>query len=146
MRLTREWINPFSFFKSIYINPDLHTPKEINTILAYGKIHIKGIHSLVILISEINLIFYWFNPGAWLMKTAMHKNLEFITDHKLVTTEINIRAYQYNLLKTASKRLGSGSEEAGLRLVKEMPDWEPAKRKNGQLIRTGYMLPVRFQL
>ncbi len=101
VKLTTNKINPFSFFKTIYINPELHTSKEIKNILAHENIHIKGWHSLDVLISEVNLIFYWFNPGAWLMKTAVHENLEFITDHQLLKLGVNIRDYQYDLLKTA---------------------------------------------
>lgn len=93
-------INPFSFFKNIYINPSLHSPEELKTILIHEKVHVREWHTIDILAGEINNIFYWFNPGAWLMKTAIRENLEFITDRKLLRSGVNAKIYQYSLLKT----------------------------------------------
>lgn len=99
-------INPFSFFKNLYINPALHSPDELHTILSHERIHMRQWHSLDILAGEINHIFYWFNPGAWLMKTAIRENLEFITDRALLKSGINAKKYQYILLKTVTGQQG----------------------------------------
>ncbi len=96
-------ILPFSFFKNIYIHPGSYTKKELKTILAHEKVHAKGWHSIDVLAGEINHIFYWFNPGAWLMKTAIRENLEFITDQKLLNSGIDTKQYQYNLLNAIQK-------------------------------------------
>lgn len=94
--------NPFSFFNQVYINPHLHAPEALHTILAHEKIHIRGWHTLDVLAGEINHIFYWFNPGAWLLKKAIRENLEFITDRQLLQSGINAKKYQYTLLNTIS--------------------------------------------
>ncbi len=92
-------VNPFSFFRNIYINPQLHQPEELQDILRHEQVHVRQWHSLDVLLGEINNIFYWFNPGAWLMKSAIRENLEFITDRYLLRQGVDKKNYQYNLLK-----------------------------------------------
>ncbi|MBV8252864.1 MAG: hypothetical protein JO154_09695 [Chitinophaga sp.] len=92
-------VNPFSFFQNIYINPALHQPEELQDILRHEQVHVRQWHSLDVLLGEINNIFYWFNPGAWLMKSAIRENLEFITDRYLLRQGVDKKNYQYNLLK-----------------------------------------------
>ncbi|MGH2643203.1 MAG: M56 family metallopeptidase [Chitinophagaceae bacterium] len=101
VRLMYDRLNPFSFFKNIYINPELHSAEELENILLHEKIHIKGWHSADVLAGEINNIFYWFNPGAWLMKTAIQENLEFVTDRKIIRSGIDAKSYQYSLIKVS---------------------------------------------
>lgn len=92
-------VNPFSFFRNIYINPVLHQPDEIDDILMHEKVHVRQWHSVDVIMGELNNIFYWFNPGAWLMKSAIRENLEFITDRYLLRQGVDRKTYQYSLLK-----------------------------------------------
>jgi hypothetical protein len=101
VQILKEAINPFSFFNHIYINPSLHQPEELKAILFHETVHIKQWHTLDVMIGEINNVFYWFNPGAWLMKTAIRENLEFITDRYLISQGVDKVAYQYNLIKVS---------------------------------------------
>ncbi|WP_160713656.1 M56 family metallopeptidase [Chitinophaga solisilvae] len=101
VRLLEEEVNPFSFFRNIYINPTLHKPEEVPSILHHEWVHVRQWHSADIILSELNQVFYWFNPGAWLMKTAVRENLEFITDRSLLRRGVDKTAYQYNLIKVS---------------------------------------------
>lgn len=94
-------INPFSFWKNIYINPDNHEPEELKAILAHEQVHVSEWHTLDILLGEISTIFYWFNPGVWLMKRAIRENIEFITDQKILQSGSDPKAYQYSLLNVS---------------------------------------------
>ncbi|QKJ29998.1 hypothetical protein HQ865_09595 [Mucilaginibacter mali] len=98
IRVIRGNINPFSFWQSIYINPDNHDPRELDAILEHEHIHVSQWHTLDILLGEISAIFYWFNPGVWLMKRAIRENIEFITDNKILQKGVDCKAYQYSLL------------------------------------------------
>jgi len=91
-------INPFSFWKSIYINPANHPPHELDAILEHEQIHVNDWHTLDILLGEVSTIFYWFNPGIWLMKRAIRENIEFITDRKILQKGIDCKVYQYSLI------------------------------------------------
>lgn len=98
-RVISKKLNPFSFWKTIYVNPEYHQPEELQSILKHEQIHVKQLHSMDVLIAELSIIFYWFNPGAWLMKKAIQANLEFITDQQVLNSGIDCRKYQYALLK-----------------------------------------------
>ncbi len=101
VRALRQQVNPFSFFRHIYINPSLHLPEERQGILSHEKVHVRQWHSADVVLGELNNVFYWFNPGAWLMKTAIRENLEFITDRCLLKQGVDKTAYQYSLIKVS---------------------------------------------
>ncbi|SJZ50411.1 Signal transducer regulating beta-lactamase production, contains metallopeptidase domain [Chitinophaga eiseniae] len=101
VRALQQQVNPFSFFRHIYINPSLHLPEERLGILSHEKVHVRQWHSADVVLGELNNIFYWFNPGAWLMKTAIRENLEFITDRHLLKEGVDKAAYQYSLIKVS---------------------------------------------
>ncbi|WP_299984793.1 M56 family metallopeptidase [uncultured Pontibacter sp.] len=89
----------FSFWKTIYLNPAQHQSPELESILRHEQIHVNGWHTLDVLLAELSTVFYWFNPGVWLMKKAMKENLEFIADQHVVNAGVDRVAYQYLLLK-----------------------------------------------
>jgi bla regulator protein BlaR1 len=98
IRVIKGDVNPFSFWRSIYINPENHAPEELKAILAHEQVHVSEWHTIDILVGEISTIFYWFNPGVWLMKRAIRENIEFITDQKILQSGSDPKAYQYSLL------------------------------------------------
>ncbi len=98
VRILKDTVSPFSFWRTIYINPSLHQQKEISTILAHEEVHVKQWHSIDILLAELSVVFYWFNPGVWLMKKAVKENLEFITDERILKKGVDRKTYQYSLL------------------------------------------------
>ncbi|HVI47571.1 MAG TPA: M56 family metallopeptidase [Chitinophaga sp.] len=101
IRLLQQEVSPFSFFRHIYLNPSLHTPEDLASILQHESVHVRQWHTVDVLLGELNNIFYWFNPGAWLMKTAIRENLEFITDRYLLRQGIDKKLYQYSLVKVS---------------------------------------------
>lgn len=98
IRVIKGDINPFSFWQNIYVNPDNHPPHELEAILEHEQIHVNDWHTLDILLGEVSTVFYWFNPGIWLMKKAIRENIEFITDRKILQKGIDCKVYQYSLI------------------------------------------------
>lgn len=92
---------PFSFWKTIYLNPDNHHPDDMRSILLHEQVHVNQWHTLDILLAEVSTVFYWFNPGIWLMKKAVRENIEFITDNKILNKGIDSKAYQYSLVNVS---------------------------------------------
>lgn len=92
---------PFSFWQSIYVNPANHDATDLKAILQHEQVHVNEWHTLDVLLAEISTIFYWFNPGIWLMKRAVRENIEFITDQKLLNTGIDSKEYQYSLVNVS---------------------------------------------
>jgi len=98
VRLLKESVSPFSFWQTVYVNPNLHSDNELDAILAHEMVHVKQWHTLDIILAELSVVFYWFNPGVWLMKKAVKENLEFITDQRILKKGMDKKAYQYSLL------------------------------------------------
>jgi len=98
VRIIDEQLSPFSFWKHIYINPALHKTDELEHIIAHENIHVGQLHTADIILAELTVVFYWFNPGVWLMKKAIKENLEFITDEKVLRAGTDRKSYQYSLL------------------------------------------------
>lgn len=98
VRILNDEVSPFSFWQTIYINPRLHKKQDLNNILEHEKVHVEEWHTLDIILAEICVVFYWFNPGVWMMKKAVRENIEFITDAKILKKGIDKKAYQYSLL------------------------------------------------
>lgn len=101
VRLISGQAAPFSFWKSIYVNPDNHSPADLKAILLHEQVHVNGLHTIDILLAELSSIFYWFNPGVWLMKRAVRENIEFITDRKILNNGVDTKAYQYSLVNVS---------------------------------------------
>ena len=93
-------VNPFSFWRTIYLNPECHEASELRSILEHEQVHVKQLHTFDVMLAELSTIFYWFNPGVWLIKKAIKANLEFITDQEVIRSGIDSREYQYTLLRT----------------------------------------------
>ena len=144
VRILNENLNPFSFWKTIYINPRLHVEGEINTIIEHEKIHIDQWHTIDIILAELSVIFYWFNPGVWLIKKAVKENLEFITDAEILKKGIERKLYQYNLLKVETKNsslaLVNSFNISGLKKRIQMMNAKPSS--SFKLITYFFLLPV----
>ena len=106
-RRVKEKINPFSFWRSIYLNPDQHKEPELLSILRHEQVHVKNWHTLDVLVAELSTVFYWFNPGAWLIKQAIKQNLEFITDDQVLKTGLDSKLYQYSLIQISNLAQGT---------------------------------------
>jgi beta-lactamase regulating signal transducer with metallopeptidase domain len=102
LRFSEKNIVPFSFWNMIFVNPAKHDAAELQTILEHEAVHAREKHSADLVLAELNKIFYWFNPGAWLMKNAIRENLEFIADDTVLRSGKNVQHYQYSLLQTAT--------------------------------------------
>ncbi|MDQ0638861.1 beta-lactamase regulating signal transducer with metallopeptidase domain [Pedobacter sp. W3I1] len=102
VRILNDEVSPFSFWQTIYINPHLHKKQDLGNILEHERVHVEEWHTLDIILAEICVVFYWFNPGVWLMKKAVRENIEFITDAKILKKGIDKKAYQYSLLEVGT--------------------------------------------
>jgi bla regulator protein BlaR1 len=107
VRLMAADIGPFSFWRSIYINPTKLSPSELKSVLQHEQVHVSEWHTLDILLAELSTIFYWFNPGVWLMKKAVRENVEFITDRKILQKGADTKEYQYSLVSVGLATSGN---------------------------------------
>jgi TonB family protein len=90
---------PFSFFGYIVIDAGQYTESEFYEIIRHEETHVRQIHSLDALLSEVLCAFAWFNPCVWMLKKEMRLNLEYLADHAVLLSGCEARHYQLNLLK-----------------------------------------------
>lgn len=100
---TRFHISPFSFFRHIFYHPNQFERRELETILAHEKVHVRQMHTLDILLAEAVFILQWCNPVVWMYKSAIKQNLEFLADSKTCEINDDKKFYQYLMLKQATK-------------------------------------------
>lgn len=89
---------PFSFFKWIFVDANLHSEEKLQQVLIHEHIHSEQWHSLDVILSELTRIFFWWNPFVWLMKKEIVINLEYIADNGVLGEGVDRRDYQYHLL------------------------------------------------
>lgn len=92
-------IQPFSFWRNIYVNVRNHADGELTEIFKHEQVHVSELHTVDILLAELCSVLCWFNPGMWLLRHAIHENLEFVTDRNVLRSGVDKKAYQYNLLE-----------------------------------------------
>lgn len=66
-------VNPFSFWRTIYLNPECHEASELRSILEHEQVHVKQLHTIDVMLAEFSTIFYWFNPST--LNSPLKKNL-----------------------------------------------------------------------
>ncbi len=92
-------MSPFSFGRSIFISAVSPDPSEIQQIIAHEYAHVRQMHTIDLLISEIICTINWFNPFAWWLRRSIKENLEFAADHAVLEQGFAIKPYQYLLLQ-----------------------------------------------
>jgi bla regulator protein BlaR1 len=144
VRVINSDTGPFSFWKSIYINPAKHNPSDLRSILLHEQIHVNELHTLDVLLAELSTIFYWFNPGVWLMKKAVRENIEFITDRKILKNGTDSKQYQYSLVNVSFSAAPQGIvNHFNISTIKKRIIMMNAKRSSKfNLTRYAFLVPA----
>ena len=144
VRLLKDEIGPFSFWRSVYVNPAKLSPAELKNVLQHEQIHVSQWHTLDLLLAELSTIFYWFNPGVWLMKTAVRENLEFITDRKILQKGADSKEYQYSLVSVSLAAMPNAIvNHFNISTIKKRIIMMNAKRSSGyNLTRYVFLVPA----
>ena len=87
-------ISPFSFFNWIFL-PEKHSAEfENDEIINHEKVHIQQVHTLDLLVSELLIVFQWFNPIVWLYRFSFKEIHEYTADSLVLKKGIPIDSYQ----------------------------------------------------
>ena len=89
---------PFSFFRTIFISEKYYTDDSLEEIIEHERAHIRQLHSVDILVSEMMIILQWFNPLAWTYKKMIRENHEFLADEAVLNRGFNPDAYQLRII------------------------------------------------
>lgn len=93
-------IHPFAFFNQIVLPGSALRNPAFRMILQHEMAHIRKMHWIDNLLSEILCAALWFNPFSWMMKNALKTNLEFQADEKAIVDH-DAESYQMALVAMA---------------------------------------------
>ncbi len=96
---------PFSFGKAVFINVEKYEPAMMRDILLHEKAHVRGAHTLDLLLGEMVVIVGWFNPLAWMLRREVQLVIEYLADAEAIQQTHSVKDYQYHLLQTAQSNL-----------------------------------------
>ncbi|SEC30555.1 Signal transducer regulating beta-lactamase production, contains metallopeptidase domain [Tenacibaculum sp. MAR_2009_124] len=101
--LVDDSISPYTFWNYIFINKKEFENKEIEKeLFTHELTHVTQRHTFDIIILELLLISFWFNPMFYLLKKYIRLNHEFLADNNVIILHNNISEYQHLLLNKAA--------------------------------------------
>jgi len=100
-------VNPFSFFRTIFVPKSLERQAEGTMILEHERTHCSQLHSIDISLAEWLLVIQWWNPFVWWLRKLIAQNHEYCVDNAMIQQTTEAKYYQYSLLNLlqGSKRL-----------------------------------------
>lgn len=104
----RSRIVPFSWCRWIFMNQTDHN-EHYKLIVAHESAHLSQKHWIDLMIAEIVITVNWFNPIAWLMRSALQDIHEYEADDS-VLQERNVSTKEYQLFlikKTVGTRFAA---------------------------------------
>ena len=139
-----EKITPFSFFQWIFINPKLYSESETAVILEHELTHVRQYHSVDVIVAQIQKMFCWFNPAAWLLEREIRYNLEYIADNQVLNSGFEPKKYQYHLLslsyEPAESKLGNQFNVSPIK--KRIKMMNSKKTKKSGLLKYALIIPI----
>ena len=126
----------YSFFNRLYL-PNEDVIKSLpKSILKHEIAHFKQFHSLDIILIEIAIILFWFNPAFWFYKKSIKQNHEFLADHSALISECQ-NTYLHTILKQLEVKNYSslGSNFSYLSIKKRI---QMIKNRNKKLKNTAF--------
>ncbi len=105
--LTDQSVAPFSWMRYIVMSRDdyLSAGETIEEsgieIMTHEMAHVKARHSIDLLISEVCILFHWFNPSAWLLRQELQNIHEYEADESVLNQGVDAKKYQLLLIKKA---------------------------------------------
>lgn len=93
--LIEDKLVPHSFLRYIFINKkEFESGRIPNEILVHEKTHVDQKHSIDVLMIELLIILFWFNPVLYLYRKAIQLNHEFLADEAVIKSSNNVHSYQ----------------------------------------------------
>lgn len=96
-----------SFLKLILISKNLKGSVEYESVLAHEQAHVRKLHSIDILLSEILTALFWYNPIFWMVKHQIKLNNEYEVDQD-ITQSIGVKSYANLLIALSTRHLSPG--------------------------------------
>lgn len=103
--VTEDNVDPFSWMHYIVLSKH-DWECDHSSILVHEKAHIRFRHSVELLFVDILSALQWFNPTVWMLRTDLQELHEYEADDAVLRSGIDIKEYQYLLLRKAVSKSG----------------------------------------
>lgn len=102
--LLNENVHPHTWFRYIFLNKTLFKTNTLpQEVLLHEQTHAKQLHAVDILITELLLIVFWFNPLLYVIKKDIKLNHEFLADQAVLNRGFKATDYKKLLLAFSSQ-------------------------------------------
>mgnify|MGYP000049655750 CR=1 FL=1 len=96
--LLDENVPPHTFFNKIFVNNrDYKNGKISDQLLAHEQAHAIQRHSIDIVLIEVLICIFWFNPLIRIYKNSIQLNHEFLADEDVINRYKNVTSYRHLL-------------------------------------------------
>ena len=90
---------PFSFLRSVFVNPEVFTESELRQVLRHERTHIRQRHTWDLLFTEAVRVMQWFNPVIYLYAKELSSVHEYLADEAVLSCGTSRRDYLELLYK-----------------------------------------------
>ncbi|GEM_PF-1610847 len=137
--------DPFSFFNYVFVSKEDYEKDIPKMVWDHELAHVRQLHSLDVLLTEIILIFAYWNPFNWLIKNSIQLNHEYLADEAVLDKSNSLKAYQYLLIgleyqeknPVLSSQLNFKQLKTRLNMMNKKEKW---RNKAGMLVFSGLLL------
>ncbi len=134
----------FSLFRTIHLPKSILNSEEHSSILIHEQAHVRQLHFIDLIISEIAILITWFNPFTWLINRMIKENHEHLADREVLSHGVNPARYRALLLnQTLGVRVFRLGHSFNYSLTKKR--FEMMKNKNSKrlgLVKIMILLPA----
>lgn len=136
---------PFSWMRYIVVS-EKDMREDGKDILIHELSHVRKGHSLDLILTDLFILFQWFNPAAWLLKQSIQQVHEFQADDAVLKAGINAKQYQLLLIKKAvgTRRYSMVNSFNHSKLKKRITMMWKKKSSKWAFAKCMYALPLAF--
>ena len=107
--VVKDHVSPFSWMGNVVMSEKDYADSP-EYIIRHERAHVAAQHSWDILACDLLIVFQWYNPAAWLLKSELQAVHEYEADRSVLNSGINATDYQMFLIrKTAGEKLFSAA-------------------------------------
>ena len=141
---TSQSVMPFSLFKWIIINPEKYSAEEMEQIIAHEKMHAFQLHSFDLILIELLVILFWFNPFIYWYRKSIREVHEYQADQAVVESGFSRVDYQQLLFSqvTGYRFIGFANKFSYSLSKKRLKMLSILKSKNSSKIKVALAMPI----
>ncbi len=135
---------PFSFWRTIYVNRAIASGREFNQVISHELSHIRHHHTAERLALELLRCVAWFNPFVWLAGSALVEVHEWQADSDVLSEGYDVYEYRQLIFRqlfgyTPDMTSGLSSSQTSKKRFLMMTNF---KRGKFSFLRLGVALPL----